>query len=220
MIVVFSRPGREALTAATVRALEDHGGAHHLPYDQKALFWVGETPPPAMLPWRAICFPQPPGGGPADFWLMLRTVPTDQDLIVFEDDVAPCRNAVRYIADRWVSPNFTSFFNPRGWPVGLRWLGDQGFACTQAIKIPAALAQRLASSDPSATHRPPRQDFDLCLSDLLRSWKEPVHYHRSIVQHQLGPRANGKPRAPLQAADFVGADFDALTLLADRQGGP
>ena len=208
MIVVFSRPGREQMTAATVNALEGTGGASLLPYEAKALFWVGETPPPAV-PWRCVVFPQKPGGSVADFWLLLRTFP-DVDLVVFEDDVFPCRNAVPYI-DRWVAPTterdvLTSFFNPRGVPVGPR-RERECFTYSQAIKIPRALAAQLRNADTSKTGR---ADHDNVIGMLLLAWGLPVYYHRSLVEHMSMYSVIPRGPRPLTPKDFVGRDFDAL----------
>jgi hypothetical protein len=203
MIVVFSRPGREELTAETVRALEEHGGGHRLPLESKCLFWVGETPPPPT-PWRALIFPQPPGGSVPDFWRLLRALP-DLDLVVLEDDIRPCRNAVPYM-EWWPSLLFTSFYNPRGLAVGPR-NENECFTYSQAIKIPRALAARLRAEDPAQTGR---RDHDNAIGMLLLKWRAPIYYHRSLVEHVGAPsiiRGSGtRPKAP---PDFVGLDYDA-----------
>jgi hypothetical protein len=168
---------------------------------------VGESPPPPS-PWRAICFPQTPGGSVADFWLLLRTF-QGRDLVVLEDDVFPCRNAVPYMA-RWDVPRFTSFFNPRGFPVGPRTVANECFTYSQAMKIPRALAERLRVADPASTGV---HDHDNAIGKLLIGWGEPVYYHRSLVEH-LALHSVGRvsgPR-PLTPPDYVGRDFDALTL--------
>lgn len=205
MIVVFSRPGREALTAATLGLLEVHGGGHHIPHEKKALFWTGETPPPPALPWRSICFPQKPAGSVADFWLLLRTFP-DVDLVILEDDIQPCANAVRFM-DRWADDRVTSFFNGRDHRVGPR--AGSTFALSQAVKIPARLARALRHSDPGMFPRV--VDSDLMIAAFLGAWGEEIYQHRSIVRHIGKTRANGRrASAPMQPVDYVGDDFDAL----------
>lgn len=208
MILVFSRPGREAMTSATLHALEDHGGGHLLPYESKALFWVGETPPPAALPWRAICFPQAPAGNVADFWLLLRTFP-DVDLVVLEDDVKPCRNALPCMA-RWSSPHLTTFYNPRDFRQGLRHLDASGFNYAQAMKLPRELAARLRSEDP--TRIPDHRFYDNVIGAFLTEWSEPFVQHRSLVEH-MGRVSIARPGAIRGhcAVDFD-PELDALTL--------
>lgn len=205
MIVVLSCAGREETTAATLHALEVHGGGHFIPPDKKTLFWVGETPPPPALPWRAICFPQKRGGAVRDFWLLLRTFP-DEDLVVFEDDVYPSANAVPYM-DRWVSEHLTSFFNGRNHPLGPR--PGKTFALSQAMKIPARLARALRESDPSMF--PQLTDHDLAIAAFLHAWDEKVYQHISIVRHVGKVRANGRrASAPMTPADYVGDEYDSL----------
>lgn len=216
MIVVFSRPGREALTAATLRQLEDHGGGHLIPHEKKALFWTGETPPPAALPWRAICFPQPPAGNVADFWLLLRTFP-DVDLVVLEDDVVACRNALPYM-ECLETDRLTSFYNPRCFREGLRHLDASGFNYCQAIKLPRQLAAMLRKEDPSrpvATGCPP--SYDNVIGFFLAEYGQPFLQHRSLVEHtgRVSVFRAGALRSHC-APDFD-RDYDPT---ADRAAGP
>ncbi len=208
MIVVFSRPGREPLTAATLAALEGHGGGHLLPYESKTLFWVGETPPPPGLPWRAICFPQKPGGNVADFWLLLRTFP-DVDLVVVEDDVKPCRNALPHM-DRCAAEHLTTYYNPRQYREGLRHVDASGFSYAQAFKLPRELAARLRAEDP--TRIPDHRFYDNVIGAFLTEWREPFVQHRSLVEH-TGRVSIARPGATRVhvAADFD-PELDALTL--------
>jgi hypothetical protein len=211
MIVVFSRPGREADTAETVAQLESHGGGHALPHDEKTLFWVGESPPP-RVPWRCICFPQRPAGSVADFWLLLRTL-RGRALVVLEDDVRACRNALPYM-EQWGAPTLSSFYNLRGFAPGPRLLDSQGFCYSQAIKLPAELVDALADVGPPPNVR----DHDIAIGKRIGDTL--VWYHRSLVRHVGAVRADGR-RSPVtkNPADYVGDDFDALSLLTDRQGG-
>lgn len=203
MIVVFSRPGREAITSATLAALHTHGGADQVA--RKALFWVGETLPPELpSAWELMHLLRPPAGSVTDFWALLAAFP-DEDLCVFEDDVYPCRNAVVYI-ERWNDPRFTSFFNPRCYALGPRPLPvGVGWDCSQAIKVPRAVAAQLVAAD--TTRLGP--DHDTAIVEALRGGQ--MFMHRSLVRHVGKLRAaTGKPSPVPGASDYVGDDFDAL----------
>jgi hypothetical protein len=208
VIVVFSRPGRESLTAATLHDLEVHGGGHYIPHERKALFWTGETPPPSGLPWRAICFPQAPAGNVPDFWLLLRTF-QDVDLCVFEDDVQPCANALPYI-EHYPTEHLTTFYNPRQLRQGLQLVDGSGFNHAQAIKLPRELAARLRVEDPTTI--PDHRFYDNVIGAFLTAWREPYRQHRSLVEH-TGRVSIARPGAlrAHAAPDFDRA-FDALLL--------
>jgi hypothetical protein len=216
MIVVFARPGRDALTQRTVELLEGPGGGAAVRL--KVLWWVGETaPPPLPASWWPEWSRRPPGGPIADFWELLRTAwYFHEDLTVFEDDVIPCRNLIPYV-ERRPARHFTTYFNPWGRAVGVPELltDTRGFDCSQAVTIPARLVGQLAAlPDPTGGTRKNNKDgHDLALHDWLQRWGERVFWHRSLVQHEKGPSANGMPRPRwLQDPNFVGTDFDALAL--------
>lgn len=214
MIVVFSRPGRETITAQTVHALESHGGLHATEAGNRWLFWIGLTPPPRLpIGWQCFALVREPRGSVADFWELLHTFP-GEDLSVFEDDVLPCRNAAIYI-ERWDCATMTTFFNPHGHPVGSRRLSPTtGFVYSQAIKIPRAVAAKLRGADPSKLG----VDHDVAIGIALNG--EHVFYHRSLVEHVGLRRVDGKPCAPRPryAPDYVGSEFDALSLMTGDGG--
>lgn len=165
-----------------MRELEDHGGGSQLSPDCKALFWVGERPPPPV-PWRVIAFPQAPAGNVPDYWLLLRTF-QDVDLVTLEDDVIPCRNALPYL-ERFAADRLTSFYNPRCFREGLRALDASGFNYCQAIKLPRELAARLRAHDPApiiARGCPP--SYDNVIGECLKAFGDPVFLQqRSLVEH-------------------------------------
>lgn len=146
-----------------------------------------------------------------DFWGMLRQVHRETpgcDLLALEDDIVTARNFIAY-ARRWEAPCLTSFFNGRGFPEGLRDAKLFGF--NQALKFPARLLERLAGGELRA---PIGRFQDDALAWELQRLGEPVYYHRSLVQH-VGAQSLAHPGEGLEgrtASDFVGEDFDCLTL--------
>lgn len=218
MIAVFARPGRDELTARTLALLDGHGGGSLLVGVPRLLWWVGQTPPPPAPPgWFVAWHAREPRGSVVDFWgLLAHAASRGGDLSVFEADVIPCRNLLPYV-ERVPAAWFTSYFNPRGRPVGCpqQLTEIAGFAMSQGLTIPARLVGRLAGADPrpAAAVYGPKYGHDLAMHHLLKGWREPVVWARSLVQHVKGPRADGAPRnVHLWDPKFVGEGFDALGL--------
>lgn len=216
VVVVFAIPGREETTRATVEALDGLGGGSQLDCE-KILFWSGATGPiDVPAGWRAVWRMQDKRGSVAalsDFVAMLDVV-GDRDLVFIEDDVMPCKNALRYMV-AWDGPHATHFFNPRGVAVGPRQLPPLGFDFSQALKIPARVVAALRAAPPTSIG--PKDGWDLAIGRCLHRLGEPLYQHRSLVQH-VGfqslwtPGNNLAKRMP--GRDWPGADFDALSLLA------
>lgn len=216
IVVVFAIPGREETTRATLAALDGLGGGSQLDCD-RVLFWSGPTGPIDVPPgWRAVWRMQDKRGSVAamsDFVAMLDLVGDDRDLVFIEDDVMPCKNALRYMV-AWDSPHVTHFFNPFGHPVGPRPVESRGFEFSQTLKIPARVVAALRASPPTSQGK--HDGWDLAIGRCLHQLKEPLYQHRSLVQHvgfqsMWTPGNNLAKRRP--GRDFPGEDFDALTLL-------
>jgi hypothetical protein len=218
-VVVQAIAGREQITRATCWALDGIGGASKLPAPP-VLYWTGADAPAFDLPpgWTLLHDVRAPQGHRRDHWRMLQTVPEGADLVVYEDDVMPCRNAVVYMA-AWPQDVFTTFYRaPNQAPAGAARLLDprMGFWGTLAIKIPARLVQRLAAApDSTNAGKLPKEGADTRVGRLLEQWREPVYYHRSLVQH-VGVQSLCNPGATLTgwrtpARDFD-PDLDALEL--------
>jgi hypothetical protein len=227
LVAVLAVPGREDYTQATLQALHYVGGAATLTDPPPLLCWTGQAPPSFEPPpgWALCHWQRDPEGHRRDLWRVfaLAATPPATDLIVLEDDVLPCRNAIPYMV-RWSGADFTTFFNMRqGLDPRLPGLGRRpidpkwGFWGTQAFKVPALLLQRfVAAGDTDRTKKVFLQDGgDTRIGRLLLQWKEPIYYHRSLVQH-VGARSIHNPGATMTglrapAADFD-PDLDALTL--------
>jgi hypothetical protein len=219
-LVVTAIPGREAMTARTLELLDQVGAAEEFP-GRKVLFWTGMSPPALPLgSWRLLWLPRRPTCAKNDLWWMLPHVPTGDDLILLEDDIEPCRNLVPYL-EVWRTPPgaaFTTFFNGRRVCPGLQpALGPdgRGFWFSQCLKLPASFVELAAATDVSAGRYSVGQD--VALGRVAADAGLGVWYHTSLVQH-VGEESVGAPgsrltgrRAP--APDFVGPDFNALTLL-------
>ena len=214
MVAVQAIPGREDTTRATIEALHGHGGASTLPVPP-VLCWTGPHPPPFDLPpgWSLSHWVQQPAGHRRELWRIMELTPPSCDLVLFEDDVIPCRNAVPYIA-AWSEDCFTSFFNMRRLGPGRRLVDRQGFWGTQAVKLPGRLVSRMLAAGDTA----PRGDHhggDTRIGLLLQQWGEPIWYHRSLVQH-VGAVSVHNPGATLTGLRAPAPDFDlhldALTL--------
>jgi len=214
VIAVFSRAGREELTARTLALLAAAGAST----SDRVLWWSGEVDPPVIpSSWRVDWRRGPPRGPVADWFEFIKTAAGRGDLHVFEDDVIPCRNLIPYI-ERTPVEWFTTYFNPWGAPVGRAFelRGGLGFDCSQAISIPARLVDRLAAAPDYAGPL----GHDCIMSRLLASWNEPVLWDRTLVQHVAGNSSNGRRREFwLRDGKWVGADFDALTI-PTRQAAP
>ncbi len=214
MVAVQAIPGREEMTRATCEALHDYGGASELPI-APVLCWTGIAPPPFELPpgWTLCHWAHEPAGHRRDLWRIMELTPPSCDLVVFEDDVRPCRNAVPAIA-RWGEDCFTTFFNMRRLGPGRRRVDKLGFWGTQAYRVPGRLVTRfLVAGDtaPKGNHH----GGDTRMGLLLQQWGEPIWYHRSLVQH-VGVRSVDNPSATLTGlrapADDFDPELDALTL--------
>jgi len=213
-------------TLPTIDELHTIGGAPHL-RQPPVLSWTDLEPPPFDLPprWSLSHWVQPPAGHRRDLWRLFGLVPAGVALIVLEDDVRPCRNALVYM-ERWQSDHFTTFFNMtrpamrngREPPIGLQPIDRKwGFWGTQAFKVPASLLRRFVAAGDSDPRPHLRGDGgDTWMSRLMVQWGEPVHYHRSLVQH-VGAVSIHNPKATLTGVRAPAPDFDpnldALELL-------
>lgn len=217
-VVVQAIPGRELLTEATLWGLDGYGGAAQV-VAPKVLHWTAppaQSPPFALPPGWVLWHEQTRVCHRVDLWKIMRDVVGDDDLILFEDDIKPCRNAVPYIA-QWAHESFTTFHNM------MRMYGLQPvdavrfFWGIQSVRIPSRLVKKFVDAgDTDARPVLRTEGGDTRLGRLLMSWNEPIYYHRSLVQH-VGVKSVGNPGARLvgkraPAADFD-ADLDAMTLV-------
>lgn len=165
-----------------------------------------------------------PGRGHAeDLWWLFKEVADSGDLLVLEDDIVPCWNAVKYMRDFDIS-NFEqkypetrddlssdmalmSFFDMRhlvGMYPQILWVRPEahdglGFMGTQAFKIGTLCRRTIVSFGP-----PKSRTGDIAMSRALEQAGGWVAMHApSLVQHD----------DPRQTLNFVGPDFDADLLM-------
>jgi len=153
-------------------------------------------------------------GGIPDFWQMLTFCCSGDDLLALEDDVITARNFIRYVA-AWRAPHVTSFFFMCGGGLAPGRPEDpRTFGYNQALWFPAHLLKQIAAARPPATAR----FQDDALGAVLAELGEKVIYHRSLVQHEgtVSICQPGRTLEDRRAPDFVGVDFDCLSLLATR----
>lgn len=220
-LVVTAIAGRESITARTLVELRDRGGALDANV-KRTLFWTSLSPPPTVAGWRPLWLPQKPRVARDEVWWLLRDLQIRDpyaDLILVEDDVEPCRNLIPYL-EQWRTPPgaaFTTFFNGRRLEEGLHPAlapDGRGFWFSQCLKLPASFLARAAATDVNAGRYSCGQD--VALGVVAHDAGLGVWYHPSLVQHVghqstiPGQTLTGK-RAP--ACDFVGAEFDALSML-------
>lgn len=215
VLVVMALDGRAQLTEDTVYRLHGYGGAHAVDMP-RVLHWTGPKPPSFPMPagWTVVHETRRDGHR-RDLWRLMRDVVGDRDLVLFEDDVAPCLNAALYIS-RWDLPHFTTFHNMMR-RSGLQLIDRHRFFWgIQSVKIPARLVARfIAAGDTDARPQLAGEGGDTRFGRLLMSWDERIYHHKSLVQH-VGEFSVGNPGARLAGIRAPAADFDerldALTL--------
>ncbi len=214
---VYGIPGRVEYLRQTLTSLQDA---------KVWIFWHGNWELGGDWPTSHVLTRMGDSrGGDVDYWDAIRyasQIAPGEDILMMEDDIVACRNFVPYVdARRAFWKHVTTFYNLRRWPEGPRPIPVEGFWGSQALVLPSRLVPRICAADPIA--RRPRPDKkggcqDIVLGNLLKEWEEPISVHRSLVRH-IGVKSICNPGASLTGArapakDYVGDDFDALTLLA------
>ena len=152
------------------------------------------------------------------------------DVLFFEDDLLLCRRAVTRMIQFAVPAQVSllSFFDMKevtaGSPFELHVrpaLGadGRGFWGNQCFRLPADVLLWLAHQDWSSTiHWNARMASDIVLGELLNRNADRPHvaYHIPCLVEHVGSVSACFPTRPLgrslQATNFPGADFDALSL--------
>lgn len=155
-------------------------------------------------------------------------------LHVLEDDVTPCRNAVTRMLAQHVPADvaFNSYFDYREMNVGPHKLHNtpalyrralwralnNTFWGLQAITYPLATVEFLAGCDPDDVERliDKAHHSDMVMCETIfnhQKWKNLCVHMPCIFQHRGDVSAWDTNEAKsLRAIDWLGVDFDALTL--------
>jgi hypothetical protein len=188
--------------------------------------------------WNLIERPGPSGTRNA-FWGMLGAVlkerPRLDRLLVFEDDVSPCKNAITRALKTEIPSRcaFVSFFDmrelPKGSPDGLHVLscmgGDlRGFWGFQSVMFRPEVVRYLAASNPLSVAKGStandRFHNDVAVARLLfkSPWTKVAVHVPCLVEHRGDVSAWGdfnnssRIMKSIRATNFRGEDFNALSL--------
>lgn len=203
--VFFSHPSRSDMLSDTIHLFLDRES------DIRGINWCI---------WTGHDIPSGPVGQHKDVTdliaLLASPMLTGRDLLFLEDDIEPCRNALRYMVswDCARQSRVTSFYNPSpGRKLGF----NHGFIFSQALKIPWRLIERIrAEPFPPPHPKLQRDGIDQIIDRYLKRWSMPFYQHRSLVEHR-GDVSTWDDRLRLtdpgrSSADWVGPTVDALTF--------
>jgi hypothetical protein len=143
----------------------------------------------------------------------------DDRILILEDDVELCRNALQYMHRARLPPvlDFVTWFDghmvPRGASDGIYPLNAQHFFCLQGVTWRAATAERLLRA-PAAARWRERHSGDILIAKILSGRRYGVHVP-NLVQH-LGAESVCNPGQRLNgvriANNYRGSQFDAMML--------
>ena len=185
---------------------------------------VSDGRPSALTGWRTSASPRNEGQK-RTYWRALAIGLEEAQrkrldrILILEDDVALCRNALQYM-ERARLPHvldFVTWFDGHAVPPRARFgiypvLG-RTFFCLQGVTWSRASAERLVTA-PAAQQWKQRHSGDILVAKVLAGRYYGVHVP-NLVQH-LGATSVCNPGQGLTgvrvANNFPGYDFDALTL--------
>jgi len=185
---------------------------------------VSDGPPQFLCSWRTSSTPAREGQKKA-YWRALAIgleearKTRDQRILILEDDVGLCRNALRYM-ERARLPDvldFVTWFDGHAIPAGARQgiypLPAQNFFCLQGVTWKPSTLEALLRS-PLAAEWGELHSGDILIAKILRGRRYGVHVP-NLVQH-LGAESICNPGQKLRgvrtANNFPGPTFDALNL--------
>jgi hypothetical protein len=143
----------------------------------------------------------------------------DDRILILEDDVELCRNALQYMQRAHLPSmlDFVTWFDghmvPPGAAEGIHPMLAQDFFCLQGVTWRAATAERLLRAPAARTWRE-LHSGDILIARILSGRRYGVHVP-NLVQH-LGAESVCNPGKKLKgvrvANNYPGSQFDAMTL--------
>jgi hypothetical protein len=227
-VAMISLEGREFLASQTARTLAGRGGIVKAGL-KATVYWSGVGEAPSFYGWTVKRFPIE---RPASLSLLrvLEGTTPGNDLLFFEDDLLPCRNAVIAAATIQRPPmaGLVSFFDYRG-----EWKSPGFFIApkkrdlwgSQAVLIPAhvvqtlipALKEKIEKDRAKGNFSARGAAWDTWLGHAVEDFGfRVVHHSPSLFQH-VGAKssiANVGASHPY-AKNFPGEDWDALLPCPD-----
>ena len=211
-------------------------GGRNLAYLQRLLRqidasgWIGrrvlisDGPMPVLSSWSVTCSARREGQK-RTYWRALavgleeaRRHRADR-ILILEDDVELCRNALRYMAGARLPRvlDFVTWFDghmvPRGSRPGIYPMPADRFFCLQGVTWQIPTAEMLLRAPASAAWAE-KHSGDILIANILRQRQYGVHVP-NLVQH-LGAQSICNPGQGLTgvrvANNYPGPGFDALTL--------
>lgn len=241
-ITMVSLAGRENLTSKVIWSLNGRGGGLELQQLFNLHYFATADIETPIVPRNWKVHQRPPfvkiggyspvrGGGRhpdngmmPDFWSILKTIPDDQDWIFLEDDITPCKNAIRKMVEVQIPDDvgLLSFFDLRNqWfkPGIWRNLVEQHLYGTQALKVSRRFIpeiKRMGREQAAGLVKDRwSQNWDLWLGFAVQRCNgapRVAHYVPSLVQH-IGMISMAYPDSVEQrplAHNFPGEKFDAM----------
>lgn len=191
-------------------------------------FLVSDGEPPLAASWPTITTNENTGQM-RTYWRALAIgldqarLLGDSKILILEDDVELCRNALQYMERLVIPPGleFVTCFDghvvPAGARKGIYPIPSQHFFCLQGVIWTLEAVEKLLKAPHAAAWNEPHRGDNL-IAWILYSSSYGVHVP-NLVQHR-GADSICNPGQELSgvrtANNYPGRDFDALTLLARR----
>ncbi len=221
LLVTTCRGRNGGYLARLQRQIDDSGWN-----GRRVLVSDGPPPSPSGAGWSVAATPQREGQKKT-YWRALalgleecRRAGSDR-MLILEDDVELCTNALAYI-ERAHLPGAFAFVTwydghavPRGASRGIYPANAMRFICLQALTWTTSVAEELLSSRVAAAWSE-AHGGDLLIARILAGRSYGVHVP-NLVQH-LGSESVCSPGVDLSgartASNYAGKEFDAATLTA------
>lgn len=221
VVITTARPDGSSHLADTLRAIDSSATS-----ERRVVLVDGDAVPSVPPEWSVSNFQKPPNKGGQNKWVTWRAFElaseAGEDLLFFEDDIALCKGAVRYM-ERMEVPRdvaFVSLYDPYGGtvdgrPWGLWRARMHVYSYCQALKVPLRTCRILAAGvdEMRETLRFGGSDDTLRDFGRPRNWLYAIHVP-GLVQHVgvkscVGTQGLEGSRV---SRSYPGDHFNALSL--------